>query len=153
MILERAKQPTLWLQAELCKEVTWLTGCQTQSARGNMVNIVTILHNFHKNSQLLLIVTIGHDCHNCSWFSKLSQLSFHNCHLSKLVTVAKIGQNCYYWSQLSQLFAIFHIWTSLDMAREGKRGFHKFRQFWLCCWLKEVSTSLTISRQIQTSWI
>ena len=66
--------------------------------------------NYHKISQLLIIVTIGHNCHNFSQLSKLSHLSqlpCQNCHLSNW-SVSKIGQNSYYWSQLLQLFAIVH---------------------------------------------
>ena len=46
--------PSFFRQAQA---ETWLTGCQTQSAIGNMVNIVTILDNCHKKLQLLIIVT------------------------------------------------------------------------------------------------
>ena len=66
--------------------------------------------NYHKVSQLLIIVTIGHNCHNFSQLSKLSDLSqlpCQNCHLSNW-SVSKIGQNSYYWSQLLQLFAIVY---------------------------------------------
>ena len=54
--------------------------------------------NYHKISQLLLIVSIGHNCHNFSQLSKLSHLSqlpCQNCHLSNW-SVSKIGQNSYY---------------------------------------------------------
>ena len=77
-----------------------------------MVNIDTILHNCHKNSQLLIIVTISHNCHNYSRFSKLSQQPCHNCRLSKLVTVAKIGQNSQ-GASIQQVHKIFGIFAPL----------------------------------------
>ena len=70
------------LSVRRCK--TWLTGCPTPSVRGSMVSIVTIVDNYHKNSQLLMIfkivtvvtivvsqlyfIKIGHSCQNWSKF-------------------------------------------------------------------------------------
>ena len=55
----------------------------------------SILSQFY--THVLIIVTIDHNCHICWRFSKLSQLSCQNCHLSKLVTDPKIDQNSYNW--------------------------------------------------------
>ena len=108
---------------------TWLTGCQTQSARGNygqnchhssqLSQKFTMIDNFHKDSYLLIIVTIVNNCHNYWLFSKLlrmSQLPFikicHSCqNWSKsllLITINCncIGQTCHNWSKLSQLVTI-----------------------------------------------
>ena len=88
----------------------------------------TVFDNSHKNSQPLINVTICHNYHNCLHFSKFSHLSQFSC----------IGHSCQNWSKLSQLFAIVNVWTnldkfdqvgtSLDIDREGKGGFCKFRQ-------------------------
>ena len=79
----------------------------------------TMIDNFHKDSYLLIIVTIVNNCHNYWLFSKLlrmSQLPFikicHSCqNWSKFLLLITIncnciGQNCHNWSKLSQLVII-----------------------------------------------
>ena len=83
---------------------TWLTGCQTQSARGSMVNIVTILHNCHKNSQFLvivIIVTIVHEFQNCH--------TYHNCYV--IIVIIKIGHSCQNWSKFQLFITNCDYWT------------------------------------------
>ena len=71
-----------------------------------------------KNSHLLIIVTIGHNFHDCLKFSKLSHFSQLSCHiviyhnfleLPQLDIIFIIGQNCRYWTQLSHLVNIVTI--------------------------------------------
>ena len=49
----------------------------------------TIVDNCHKNSQLLIIVTISQNCHTC-----------HNCHLSTLVKILTTDHNFHNYLQL-----------------------------------------------------
>ena len=62
---------------------------------------LTIVDNCHKNSKLLIIVTIGNDCHHYSRFSKFP-------HLSQLPFI-KIGHSFQNWSKFLLLIRIFTI--------------------------------------------
>ena len=63
-----------------------------------MVSIVTTVDDCHKNSRLLIIVTIAHDfqnshtCHNCSVTIVFYQ---HYSQLQKIVKICSIDHNCH----------------------------------------------------------
>ena len=89
---------------------TWLAGCQTQSARGNMVHIVMILHNCHKKIRKCWLLSL--------WVIIIT--------IFKMVTLVIIV-TYRFWSQLQKLVKIL----TVDHSSHIYLQLFTIVQFWL----------------------